>query len=815
MLLHASTSSNDMGRRKLPSLPSVPMSTASAALGCTSNTTSTAQGDSNKYSIKSVPLKTLAEISYNAGTSISPLVTGSSRTLPLSYRESGTASQTRFIIPKANTSASNNSSRSTSPSTLFYSGNNLSYPNDPAIIPGEIFKIDSKDIKSSRPTIMSNSAITNSQQLYGNKNALPLNKASMETLSQLKYKKELREALNVRRQTLEACEIEANHRQYTINRMLNSGLMPSHRPIEIEAIPLVTKCTLPSELTKGAKIVPQYPKLNAQPTKIASDSYSFGTKQPVSKYDSLSYNPLQQTTNVKKSVACQFDPSFIKENQPPMSSIYSLPLTSLRYQLKDDNQRQRDSETQTDKTAETQTEFNIHNYNENDTSSSLLRKKYDSLKILSPSHEENYDHQRLRKRFDKQRFEFTNSQNISDIENKQREILFELDQRRNKISSMIDLRYLQKNPLIGYPAQTFPTTSSDYASTVPHYGSLPRMDYPTTKSRLTYSKKSNYGSLPRNYERYLGGENVYEPSSNYFMDGSTSLYNLNKLHNYDPNNSYQFSSRSLNYLNSPPTTNYLPYQQLRSFDKNKPQQLPYGVDSFATPTDYYAGNMVSQYANYLNNQFLFNQQDFDLNILPPPLNEPFIKERFNAISSAPIDLSNSKEISAPQTAYSNIYSSYNEPQQPLNFSHVYSRNENNYGMRPFKYSPGDYGNYLHNRAQNLHQLDKLQDFINHNRSLYESDYYPNLSQSNYYSPNLLQQRYSNIPDPGRIDDLNRVMNQYSRNSSANFQRSPPFQSNNSLLYNEQNLRGRPPQSYSKKGVDKINYLKSISFIDGR
>lgn len=846
-----------MGRRKLPSLPS-----GSSILASTSNTTS-AQGGP-KYSVKSsklpysleykdIPLpKTLAEITYNAGTSVSPLVTSSSRTLPLSYRESTNTAQTRFIttkasIPTANYSYSNSSSRSASPSTsLFYSGSNFSYSIDPTIIPGEIFKITSKNSKSTRPTIMSINNNTDSQFSSGKKaENIPLNRTSSETISQLMYKKELREALNTRRQSLEACEIEANHRQYMINRMLNSGLMPTHRSLEIESIPSVTKCTLSRNLIKGAKIVPQFPKLNTLPIKLTSDSYSFGTKQPFLKYNVQNYN-LQQSIKIsenKKSVACQFDSTV---NEKPITSIYSLPLTSLKFQLKNDNlkqyREQRDSKTQTDKIAETQTDLPLDAISNNENTQPHMSFFLKQGNEYSKQHfnkklqtQENYDKtlRKCMKRFDKHRFEFTDSQNINDIENKRREVQYELDQRRNKISSMIDLRYLQEEPLIGYSVQPYQISSSDYASTVPHYGSLPRIDYPETSTRSRMSiinskvknRYLNYGSLPRNYERYLSGADFYKPSiSNRFVvDGSSSLYNLNQLKNCTSDagirNSYNFPSRSLNYLNQP--TNYLsPSARQKLFTSYK-QQVPYSLDTSTIPTNYYGENMLSQYANYLNNQFLLNQQqelypnfseESPLNIKQPFQSDiiPIVDESFDYNLVPPLTrITNSEALPSPIISYSNMnsLSFYKDCQRTnqQNIGHVYSRNENNYGTRPIKYTPCDYGNYLHNKAQSLQQLDNLQDFINHNsvnknvnQTVEAEPYHQGNSYFqqplNNYPPSIckdprLPLRYSEIcsnPEDSIIDGLNRVMHQYSRNSSANFQRQP---AQSPTLYNDRSSLG--------------------------
>lgn len=77
-----------------------------------------------------------------------------------------------------------------------------------------------------------------------------------DTMSQLMFRKELREVLAERRKSFETTEIEADHRQYVINRMLSSGLMPEHRLPELDDIPRVVKCGLPAEIVDGARVVP-------------------------------------------------------------------------------------------------------------------------------------------------------------------------------------------------------------------------------------------------------------------------------------------------------------------------------------------------------------------------------------------------------------------------------------------------------------------------------------------------------------------------------------------------------------------------------
>jgi hypothetical protein len=75
-------------------------------------------------------------------------------------------------------------------------------------------------------------------------------------MCQLLFKQELRAALSRRRHQQETVEIEANHREFTIRRMLNSGLMPEDWRREIDATPDVVKCDLPYELVAGARVVP-------------------------------------------------------------------------------------------------------------------------------------------------------------------------------------------------------------------------------------------------------------------------------------------------------------------------------------------------------------------------------------------------------------------------------------------------------------------------------------------------------------------------------------------------------------------------------
>uniref|UniRef100_A0A183BSX9 PDZ domain-containing protein n=1 Tax=Globodera pallida TaxID=36090 RepID=A0A183BSX9_GLOPA len=85
-----------------------------------------------------------------------------------------------------------------------------------------------------------------------------LERADQETHAMLNFKRELRQTLEKRRKLLDLCDIEAGHREYVINKWLHSGILPSrHRSSDIDAIPPVIKCALPSELLANVgRIVP-------------------------------------------------------------------------------------------------------------------------------------------------------------------------------------------------------------------------------------------------------------------------------------------------------------------------------------------------------------------------------------------------------------------------------------------------------------------------------------------------------------------------------------------------------------------------------
>ncbi|VDP12279.1 unnamed protein product [Onchocerca flexuosa] len=231
----------------------------------------------------------------------------------------------------------------------------------------------------------------------------------------------------------------------------------------------------------------------------------------------------------------------------------------------------------------------------------------------------------------KNRFAFSDDDPVNRETRKQR-VMDELAQRKEKISSMIDL----------YSPSAFPTIhpTSDYSSTVPHYGSLPRIDFPTTRSprsnRCDYINRNRnrpsfgYGSLPRNYERYT--DRSYSDAQNdYFqsfpfpagrynaLSRSWNNVNLTTAENSILDSRTRlYATRHMNYLDP-----WLSYQRLpesnvifgrplmkAAYDNSYRPQYISGTraQNFDGPQSLPNTDIISQYANYLSNQFITNQQ---------------------------------------------------------------------------------------------------------------------------------------------------------------------------------------------------------------
>uniref|UniRef100_A0AC34PZ65 Uncharacterized protein n=1 Tax=Panagrolaimus sp. JU765 TaxID=591449 RepID=A0AC34PZ65_9BILA len=676
----STSTSIEMGRRRLPSLPQPYMGTNIS--------------NAPIYYTSSAPEPKDAACGTNGGILF----------------DSSTASTTTRLSSNIRTQPSQTSATAHPSSAIGV------HPIDPAILPGATFKIPNR---SKQTIIIPNGDISKQRKLP----------KMTDTMSRVMLKKELREVLSKRRDKLDTVEIEANHRQYVINRMLNSGIMPEGRLPELDEIPSVIKCDLPLDIVKNAKIVP----IKRPPISIRRDYKPQMKSEGTSTINWVEEEGIKQfnitsTIGLKKSIAVQCDvpPKSIGTSTLSYVSHY-LPSTSLKQQIQAETN---DYGRMEKRTIETQTDA---------ISDSLKRKKFpkptssisqrnttttstgpDLLESTQRYFEE-YD-RRLREatqavKLDKQRFNFTEN----DIESKRQQILDELAQRREKISSMIDLRYLQQQPLPKLLSNPM-LPSSDYASTVPHYGSLPRIDYPARNrlntglrdfsSRSNQNQMYNYGSLPRNYERYLDSmeQSLMAPTMpNVSENYSRSLSNLNQMDSYYPQylqqqqqQQPQMFTRSANQIDQ------MPFDDM--FLSGNLNQIPSNVTG--------RGDMVSQYANYLNNQFLSAQRDaYDDQMamtnqldysppMPPPMkdiNLPYNQPRPYYSSNPMLDQS------IPNYLNQTDQMMFEQPGP----SQVYSRNERNYGSRPSQMI-GDYGNYMHNRVQSLRQLDNIQDLINHN-----------------------------------------------------------------------------------------------------
>ena len=772
----SATPSVEMGRRKLPSLPQPYMGTgANAPVYYTSCAPEP----------KDASCGTTGGVVFDASTaSTTTRLTSAARIQPCT---SGTSSRPSSALGI--------------------------HPVDPAILPGATFKVAGK----TKQTIM----MPNGELASNKQRKLP---KMTDTMSRVMLKKELREVLSKRRDKLDTCEIEANHRQYVINRMLNSGLMPEGRLPELDEIPAVVRCDLPLDIVRNARVVPiKRPQVQKKPEAIHKPSMKSEGTSTMNwlEEEGIKQFHITSTPTFKKSIAVQCDapPKSVGTStiQTGNYSNYHSLSTSLKQQMFVESSEYGRSGK---KTVETQTD---------EITDSLRRKKFPKPSLSSlpqrnttttssgpdlleatQRYFEEYD-RRLREasqvRLDKQRFNFTDN----DIEYKRQQVLDELAQRREKISSMIDLRYLQQQPYSRLGNQPLP--SSDYASTVPHYGSLPRIDYPartrispssqlrdfTTRRNQSYG----YGSLPRNYERYLDSmEQSLMGSSSSRLPGnlSRSLLNLNQTDAYLPSypqNQQRAFTRSANCIDQMAMDDLFLNRQLN--------QAPMRTTG--------GGNMLSQYANYLNNQFLLSQRDnyedplrepFDLSPPMPPPMEDF------SVTYPQAHQYYSTTLDQPVPSYANqLDSSLYGRTGP---SQVYSRTERNYGSRP-THVVGDYGNYMHNRVQNLRQLDNLQDVINHNVGIV-----PDALPTNNYNPPTFNYQ------PGPWDNgYNASHNTYQQRRQALnpsiYDAKYPREDGLTKMFQSYGRRQRSPynnlglQSGTISDVDRLN--RNYMYIDGR
>ncbi|KAK6053708.1 hypothetical protein COOONC_08788 [Cooperia oncophora] len=608
---------------------------------------------------------------------------------------------------------------------------------DPAIIPGASYQTTAKSKTALRQPV----SVARTKPAYVPK--IP------NTLARVLLKKELKEALSRRREALEACEIEANQRQYIVHKMLVTGLLPEARE---DDTPNVTHCLLPLELISGARVIPK-PTHTVATQKNDIDSRFTASTIP---------SHIQFKSQPTSSASAQ--PSV----PVPATRYQLLPSTSLRAQL-DAERKPRLKEFGNARTVETQTEqlstadYALGSYLTKPSTSRTTTQRARSnanvqtndLLEATKKYFEDYDRQlneltEKAKRAQRRQFEFHDDDPLS-RETRRLQLMDELARRRERMFANIDLPS-ETLPYRAYHSQ-LALDSSDYSSLVPHYGSLPRIDYPSRSKRspltrdftirqqpTTSSYAYNYGSLPRNYERCLGQQFNpiqvdYEQSfgARPALPGSMSrsMFDLHSDNIIDPR--YRMPPtgvRSLNYMDqlgldrtdplaytsSLRGDPYLGGRQYASDTAN--MQMP---STFAQQQD----DMISRYATYLNNEFqtglLSHADPSKAFYMPPsaplryepPLTDPYTYATMPSTTPLP-----SYTYSEPATMPG--YLPYDAPQ-------VYSRNEADYGARPPNY-PLDYGNVERQRLLQAAQMPV------------EDPYAPVLSSGSYD-----QQRLSQMP----------------------------------------------------------------------
>lgn len=508
---------------------------------------------------------------------------------------------------------------------------------DPTILPGAAI-VDAKPKLHLRQT--TSAAVRDRSTVLGQASGTKM----PSPLARVLLKKELKEVLERRRESLEACEIEANQRQYIVHRMLITGLLPEYRSIDIDNVPDVIPCLLPVELISGARVIP-----SEAPSTTTSVTTTLASERSSAPPFSISVQTDTQEVGIStddlrsepklKSVGVQSENSFgsAAASTAIPSSVSFATTTSLRKQMKQDRLSAMISNTDVTTSqprfrfTETQTNGK-RTYETYSTRSSCRRNSpNDSFSASEPNLLEStakyfaeYDRQlREHGRMLKNRFAFSDDDPINRETRKQR-VMDELAQRKEKISSLIDL----------YPSSSFPVIhpTSDYSSTVPHYGSLPRIDFLAAhsprsnrrehvnrnRSRLSFG----YASLPRNYEHCIGrdyGEAYFQslpfPAGRYDTLSRSRHVNSNTAEDpiLDPRTRL-YATRSMNHLHpwlsmESGVTFGRPLMKAAYDDMYRPPYLPgTRAQNFGNFQSLPNTDIISQYANYLSNQYLTDQQ---------------------------------------------------------------------------------------------------------------------------------------------------------------------------------------------------------------
>uniref|UniRef100_A0A1I7V0M2 TPR_REGION domain-containing protein n=1 Tax=Caenorhabditis tropicalis TaxID=1561998 RepID=A0A1I7V0M2_9PELO len=757
---------NEMGRRKLPSIPpnssafpppsSAPINVTHTSIPSTSSATVPTYVDD--YNVTLPPDPIISESLLKGGSLTrrnqqqqqhpAPVYITSSASRPQSaagnniFQESRPTSslsmyQNDVILSRPGSAASNYTSASTVNPTILagasYSSKSTSHIRQPV---------------SHRPVqtgVLSSASGSVSNTIRSSIGSSCVTARVPNTLARVLLKKELKDVLNQRKQRLEATEIEANQRHYKVQKMLITGLLPEKTD---DDIPNIVKCDLPADLIRGVHISMQPPspaasafsprRYHPTPTKRTT---VFSSQQPAS---SSSYKQMS------KSIACQAD------ELPPVK-----PMISLRTQL--DMERRPQLMTYVGKrSAETQTEMTNYEsitptarYGSMPRSSrersasrryreqqqqiyNQMPQNHNDLLEITKKYFEDYDRQ-LRefgeraRRHSRRRFDFHDDDDQDGMRKTQ--VMNELARRKERMCASCEV--LSTTDPIGTALNQNVPMSSDYSSHIPHYGSLPRIDYPrgtrTDVRDFTYRQQHipqqssinyayNYGSLPRNFERYTSGlppiEIEHEQSfgapprhrSNLGYE-STSMFNLS-----DPA-----------YLGYDSISMMPQQQQPRIYD-----QIPLGYAQDTTNLNNLnqgirGSDMVSQYASYLNSQFQSGLQQsaqlpqpmMPITRYDAPMSDPYMSSRLRQMDQMNPSYNQNQyqhhhmTLLAPKPAtMTHVAPTYNQLAQqqelsmqntqidplmmsnriPPTSSQVYSRNEMNYGSRPAQSSLFEYGN---------------------------------------------------------------------------------------------------------------------------
>lgn len=597
------------------------------------------------------------------------------------------------------------------PSRPSSASSTISYGGNPCIQPGIPFQSPSVPSKSSRATTLLSPRQPIS--MVGKHYRSPSSVSKLpSTLARVKLKKELKEAVNRRKESLEACEIEANQRQYVVHKMLVTGLLPEPREDEL---PKVIPCLLPVELVEGARITPSSFTRYEMPPPEPRSTMETKREAIVSTEGAELWREEEKWRRGTEHRSHSDEPrriSWMKsEGTQTEAQLRESPIRLRRY---DDERDSRERER------EVRHEREMNNDEER-------RRKTDNLIDATRRYFEEYDRQlremgsRVRSSTARKHLNLSNDDDALSRETRRIQILDELDRKRRE-------RYRLYGDDI-------------YNGRRGHYGSVPRMRHLSPRSIGDYTHREGesfrgynssypyqYGSLPRNIERGFGregrgggGPHIQVDYEEAFgsrpnpLPTSRSLYDL-------------YGDDSMVYDDITRTSN-IPSHSLR-------RSLGYldqmGIDSdrllLSTPYEStgQSTDMISQYANYLSRQFgdsTIGRSSFDpSSTLPigrssfdptlPPVNistssiplqrevyDPSLSQQYYSSSSIPpVNPSNPiysqytpYSTLPPQSIPSSLPPSMAPISDPYSSSHVYSRSESNYGARP-SYHSLDYGN---------------------------------------------------------------------------------------------------------------------------